>query len=74
MNSDPSVREVAQHLDGLLDEIESLRDQDRNRLEPNELILEQYQRELDADKQERAELLAKMQELDPRAPAGARPA
>jgi succinoglycan biosynthesis transport protein ExoP len=65
-NNDPGVREVAHHLDGLIDEIESLRAiKTEIAASPNEMVLEQYQRELDADKQERAELLARMQDAIP---------
>jgi polysaccharide biosynthesis transport protein len=61
-NNDPTVREVATYLDELLDEIEALRSA-RSALPqaPTDLILNQYQGEIDTDKEVHEELLAKMQ-------------
>ncbi len=61
-NNDLVVREVATYLDELLDEIEALRSAKSALPQaPTDLILNQYQSELDADKEVHEELLAKMQ-------------
>jgi polysaccharide biosynthesis transport protein len=65
-NSDPAVRDIAAYLDGLLNDINSLQSiKTEVASSPQEMILEQYQRELEADKQERAALLARMQDSIP---------
>jgi capsular exopolysaccharide synthesis family protein len=61
-NHDPFVRRVARYLDTVLDEIEELQSVKKDKLStPGEMILEQCQRELDADRQEHDDLLVKMQ-------------
>ena len=64
----PGRREsAAKALEGILDEIEELSSfkPKAGRANPTEMILEQYQRELDADREEHDKLLAKMQESMP---------
>jgi capsular exopolysaccharide synthesis family protein len=65
-NNDPAVKMRAQVLNDLLDQIDELR---AIRIEPasspTEMILEQYRNEIEADRQEHAELLAKLQESLP---------
>ncbi len=66
-NSDPAAIEAAKSLDGILDEIAELRT-DKSRIavaNPTEMILEQYRRELDADKEDSDLLLAQMRESMP---------
>jgi capsular exopolysaccharide synthesis family protein len=65
-NNDPSVIDVAKYLARLLDDIEELRAvKTELAATPTEMILEQYNRELEADKQEHEQLLAKMQDSIP---------
>ncbi len=65
-NSDPAVIHASNSLDAILDEIEEL-----NSIKPRvvanstEMILEQYRRELDADKEDHEKLLVQMRESMP---------
>jgi polysaccharide biosynthesis transport protein len=65
-NSDPAVIEAAKTLEGILDEIEALSAKKRGGA-PNatEMVLEQYRRELDADKEDHEKLLREMRESMP---------
>jgi capsular exopolysaccharide synthesis family protein len=61
-NRDPVVQRVARYLDGIMDEIQEIQSIKKQKLStPTEMILEQYRRELDADRQEHEQLLQKMQ-------------
>jgi len=61
-NSDPAVVKVARVLDDVMDEIEELRSVKKERIStPTEMIMEQYRRELEADREQYELLLAKMQ-------------
>ncbi len=67
-NSDPAVRQAAGTLDGILDEIEELSSAKQKTAavaNPTEMILEQYRRELDVDREDHAKLLAQMRESIP---------
>jgi capsular exopolysaccharide synthesis family protein len=65
-NHDPFVQRVARYLDDTLDEIQEIQAVKTGKLStPSEMILEQYQRELDADRQEHDDLLGKMQAAIP---------
>jgi capsular exopolysaccharide synthesis family protein len=65
-NADPTAREVAGLLENVMDEIEELQSFKRPSVTtPTEMILEQYRRELEADREEHEALLAKMQDSMP---------
>ncbi len=66
LDSEPSARVWAEYLTEVMDELEELR-AIGNRQAPNMggMILDQYQRELEADKEQRAVLLKEMQESIP---------
>jgi polysaccharide biosynthesis transport protein len=65
-NSDPYARRVAGQLDDVLDELDDLRSFKKEKLAtPTELILEQCNRELEADREEHGKLLAEMQKSIP---------
>jgi polysaccharide biosynthesis transport protein len=65
-NSDPTVRRVADVLDGVLDELDELSSFRKERLStPTEMILDQYNREMDADREDHEKLLAEMQQSIP---------
>jgi polysaccharide biosynthesis transport protein len=65
-NSDPYARRVAGQLDDVLDELEELHSFKKEKLStPTELILEQCNRELEADREEHDKLLAEMQKSIP---------
>ena len=56
-NTDPAVVQAAEELDGILDEIEELSSVKQKAAavaNPTEMILEQYRRELDVDREEHA--------------------
>jgi len=65
-NADLSVKRVAGLLDDVLDELEELRSFRKERLStPTEMILEQHNREMEADREEHEKLLAEMQKSIP---------
>jgi capsular exopolysaccharide synthesis family protein len=65
-NTDPYVKRLAGRLDDVLDELEELRSVKKEKLPtPNEIIMEQYSRELEADREEQDRLLAEMQQSIP---------
>jgi polysaccharide biosynthesis transport protein len=65
-NNDPSVKRVARRLNDMLDELEELRSFKKEKLlTPTELILEQCNRELEADSEQHDKLLAEMQKSIP---------
>ena len=65
-NSDPAAIKLARGLDEALDELEELKSFKKKKLAtPTEMIMEQYHAELEADREEQAQLLAKMQESIP---------
>jgi capsular exopolysaccharide synthesis family protein len=65
-STDSSAREVAGLLEEVMDEIEELQSFKKPRMTtPTEMILDQYRRELDADREEHEALLAKMQDSIP---------
>ncbi len=68
-NGDPSVKRAAGLLDDVLDELEELKSQQSFKKKqlstPTEMIIEQYNREMDADRQEHGKLLAEMQKSIP---------
>ena len=65
-NSDPAVIEASNALDDILDEIEKLSSKkSRGASSPAEMIMEQYGRELDADKETHEKLLAQLRESMP---------
>ncbi len=65
-NADPSVKKVAGLLDDVLDELEELRSFRKERLStPTEMILEQQNRELEADREEHEKLQVEMQKSIP---------
>jgi polysaccharide biosynthesis transport protein len=65
-NTDPVVKRLAGRLDDVLDELEELRSIKKEKLAtPNELIMEQYNRELESDREEHDRLLAEMQKSIP---------
>ena len=65
-NSDFTARKVAQVLDGVLDELDELQSIKKEKLAtPNEMILEQYNREAESDREDHDRLLAEMQKSIP---------
>ena len=65
-NGDLTVKRVAGMLDDVLDELEELRSFRKERLStPTEMILEQHDREMSADREEHEKLLAEMQKSIP---------
>jgi polysaccharide biosynthesis transport protein len=65
-NSDPTVKRVAGVLDDVLDELDELSSFRKERPStPTEMILEQYNREMDTDREEDEKLLAEMQKAIP---------
>lgn len=65
-NSDPFARTVKEKLESILDELDALTKlPDEVRLSPNEMILDQYKQEIEADKQEQAKLLHELRESLP---------
>ena len=65
-NTYPSVKKVAEVLDGVLDELDELKSFRKEKLStPTEMILEQYNREIDADREQDEKLLAEMQKSIP---------
>jgi succinoglycan biosynthesis transport protein ExoP len=65
-NNDPVVKRMAGQLDDVLDELEELKSIKKEKLPtPTEMILEQCNRELDADREEHDKLLAEMQKSIP---------
>ena len=63
---DPYVKRAAGQLDDVLDELEELQSFKKEKLStPNEMILEQYNREMEADREEHDKLLAEMQKSIP---------
>jgi capsular exopolysaccharide synthesis family protein len=65
-NSDPSVQSAAETLNDVLDELDELRSFRKERLStPTEAILEQQNRELEADREEHEKLLAEMKKSIP---------
>ena len=65
-NTDPSVKKMAGLLDDVLDELEELRSFRTERLRtPIEMILEQQNRELEADREEHEKLQVEMQKSIP---------
>jgi len=65
-NTDPSVKKVAGMLDDVLDELDELRSFRKEKLStPNELILEQFTKEMEADREDHEKLLAEMQKSIP---------
>jgi polysaccharide biosynthesis transport protein len=67
-NGDQAAIEWAREHDAILDEIEELRSVKTKTASanPTEMILEQYTRELDADREERDKLLAQMRDTMPK--------
>ncbi len=65
-NSDPVVKRAADMLDEVLDELEELQSFKKEKLStPTEMILEQYNRDMDADREQHAKALAEMQKSIP---------
>jgi polysaccharide biosynthesis transport protein len=65
-NQDPKAKEVAALLRDVMDELEELQSFKQARVTtPTEMILEQYRRELEVDREEHEKLLAKMQDSIP---------
>jgi polysaccharide biosynthesis transport protein len=65
-NSDPVAKRVAGMLDDVLDELEELKSFKKEKLStPTEMILEQYNREMNADREDYDKLLAEMQKSIP---------
>ncbi len=65
-NREPAARATAKKLDMILDEIESLKNvRTEVGLTPTEMAMEQYQKEIDADKAEYRRLLKEMRETLP---------
>jgi polysaccharide biosynthesis transport protein len=65
-NADLSVKRMAGLLDDVLDELEELRSFRKERLStPTEMILEQHNREMEADREEHEKLLVEMQKSIP---------
>ena len=65
-NGDPAVIEAAKSLEGILDEIEELNShKPKVAANATEMIMEQYRRELDSDKEDHEKLLAQMRESIP---------
>jgi polysaccharide biosynthesis transport protein len=65
-NTDPYAKRVAGQLNDVLDELDELRSFKKEKLAtPTELILEQCNRELEADREEHDKLLAEMQKSIP---------
>jgi polysaccharide biosynthesis transport protein len=60
-NSDPAALAFSHKLEGILDELDELRNMRTDvGLTPTEMMLEQYQREIEADKEEHSKLLREM--------------
>jgi capsular exopolysaccharide synthesis family protein len=65
-DNDPAAREYAVRLDEIMDEIDELRSiKTRMADNPTEMILDQYQREIEDDKAQHQAVLAQMQESMP---------
>ena len=65
-NADPSVKKITGLLDDVLDEMQESRWFRKERLStPTEMILEQHNREMEADREEHEKLLAEMQKSLP---------
>jgi capsular exopolysaccharide synthesis family protein len=65
-NGDPFARHVSRKLGHIMDEMDELKNiRTEVALTPTDMILEQYQREIDADKEEQAKLLREMRESLP---------
>ena len=65
-NMDPSVQRVAGFLDDVLDELDELRSFRKDKVStPTEMFLEQYNREMEADREEHEKLLADMKKSIP---------
>jgi len=61
-NSDPAAIRLASFLDDVMDEIEELQSVKKERIStPTEIVMEQYRRELEADREDHELLRAKMQ-------------
>jgi capsular exopolysaccharide synthesis family protein len=65
-NTDPFARAVSRKLDGILEDMDELKNiRTEVGLNPTDMMLDQYQREIDADKEEQAKLLREMRESLP---------
>ncbi|MFI5456868.1 MAG: polysaccharide biosynthesis tyrosine autokinase [Isosphaerales bacterium] len=65
-NSDPGAMRLARYLDDVMDELAELQSVRKEKLStPTEMILGQYQRELEADREYHDQLLVKMQDSIP---------